>query len=91
MTIVKIHKLNKMKLKGNDERTFDEIVTSLIDEVEQVMVKYELDDTMITSIKLNEETISRLEEFRLTNSESLENIIIRMMLVAKSLNTNDNQ
>lgn len=87
MTIVKIHKLNKMKLKGNDERTFDEIVTSLIDEVEQMMVKYEIDDTMITSIKLNEETVRRLEEYRLTTSESLENIIIRMMLISQVINS----
>ena len=87
---IKIHRENKRKLKGDDERTFDEIVNSLIDEVEEQMPNYEVDNTISTSIKLDKSTIERLSQFKLTYTESYENVIVRLM-IAKSLNTDDNQ
>ena len=90
MSIVKIHKINKNKLKGDDERTFNEIVKNLIEDVEDYMIEYEVDDTVVSSIKLDDDVISKLSKYKLTTSESLENVIIRMMLISQVLNTHSN-
>lgn len=88
-TAIKIRKENKKLLKHYHEGTFDKIVAQLIDDVAENIQIVGVDYSPISSIKLSDETISKLESFKLTDGESYENIILRMLLVAQSLNTGD--
>ena len=87
MTIVKIHKQNKNQLKAYTNGAYDEIINKLIDDIEHTIPIHEIDYSTVSSIKLKEDTIDRLSAYRLTDGESYENIIVRMLILAQSLNT----
>ena len=87
MSIVKIHKNNKNLVNG--EGTYDEIINRLIDEVEDYLPIHEVDYSTVTSIKLKENTVDRLESYKLTEGESLENVIVRMIILSQQLNNSD--
>ena len=78
MTTVKINKEVKDKIPF--EGTYDERVNKLIDLVEEDMVLPDHDVyARKTSINLSNSTLDRLRGLSLTESESYENIILRLM------------
>ena len=85
MTIVKLHRQNKNKIKEYGNGTFDEIVSSLIDDVEDIMPIVDIDESSQSTVKLERDTIDRLRAYALTSSESLENILIRMLITSHNL------
>lgn len=89
MKSIQIHKYNKNVLKDYSDGSFDELVNKLIDDVKYDMPLTDVDDSTPSSIMLNDDTLDKLDSFKLTVGESYENILIRMMICAKDLNTGD--
>ena len=87
MKRVKLHKNNKNLIGELGGETYDKKVNNLIDWVEDFMPFVEVDYAPISSIGLDESTVRRLESFKLTDGESYENILVRMILLAKALNS----
>lgn len=78
-----------VKIRKNNKRTLDELsegnqyndkVNNLMNEVEDYLPLNEVDYSPITSIQLTDDTVERLESFKLTDGESYENIIVRLLL-----------
>ena len=86
MSSTKIHKINKNRLKEYDGEIYDDKVTTLLNIVEDEMPIIEIDNSPISSIYLKEETLDRIESYRLTEGESIENILMRMILLSKTIN-----
>lgn len=86
MTTIKIHKNNKNWLNTYGQGTYDERITQLIDEVEDNLPIIDIDYSVISAIRIKQETKDRLESYKLTDGESYENIIIRM-LITQTINT----
>ena len=84
MVTIKIHKNNKSLISETGVSTYDNLINELIDEVEDDMPFFEVDYSPSSSIKLKKTTLERLESFKLTDGESYENIIVRLLL-AKDL------
>ena len=89
MRTVKIHKNNKNILKSYGDGSFDELVVKLLNDVEDDLPIVDVDYSTVTSMRLNESTVDRLESYRLTDGESYENIIVRMLLLSKTINTDE--
>ena len=86
MTTIQLNKKTKNRIKEYDNGSFDTIINKLIDDVENELPIIEIDDTPITSIRLKDDTIERLTAYKLTG-ESYENTILRMLLLAQTINT----
>ena len=85
--IVKMHKHTKDYLKEYDDGTYNEIISRLSDKVENYMPIVDLQKSTVNStIRIDEELFEKLSSFRLTDGESVENIIMRMLVVAQTLN-----
>lgn len=89
MRTIKIYKHNKNQLRDYSDGTFDELVNNLIEDVKYDMPLTDIDGSTVSTINLNEDTLDKLDSFKLTVGESYENVIIRMMICAKDLNTGD--
>lgn len=66
---------------------YDAIINRLIHEVSDYMPLVESDDRNI-NINLHEDTTDKLKAYALTKGESYENILIRMLIISQSLNSN---
>lgn len=86
MTTIQMQKHNKDLLREYHEGSFDNILNKLIDDVEENMCLFELMETPQSTIRLKEDTVNRLNQFKLTYSESYENVILRLLLQSKTLN-----
>lgn len=90
MRAIKInHKLrDELKEYTDINMNYDAIVNRLIHDVSDYMPLVESDSGAI-NIGLHEDTMEKLKSYALTNGESYENILIRMLLLSKDLNTNN--
>ena len=90
MKAVKINRELRDKLKDypDDNMNYDAIINRLIYDVSDYMPLVEADSKSI-NINLHEDTMDKLKAYRLTVGESYENIIIRMLLIAQSLNSSN--
>ena len=88
MKAVKITQDVKQMLKEypDDNMNYDAIINRLIHEVADVMPTMD-DNSNPININLHEDTMDKLKSYRLSKGESYENIIIRMLLTSKSLNS----
>ena len=86
MTTVKIHKQNKNTLKEYADGSYDEIITKLLNDTEDYLPIINVDYSIVSTMMLNENTVERLDTYRLTEGESYENIIMRLLVLSKSLN-----
>ena len=77
--IIQMKKNTKHKLKEYGSGNFDEVVNQLISDVEDDMIVFPVDYSPISTMRLKESTIRRLKSFALTDGESYENIILRML------------
>ena len=85
MKSVKIHRQNKNRLKDYSKGTFDEIVSKLIEDTENNMPVVDINESAYSSINLKEETIDKLRAYAVTDGESIENILIRMLITSHNL------
>ena len=85
MKSVKIHRQNKNRLKEYGNGTFDEIVSKLIEDTEDNMPVVDINESAYSSINLKEETIDKLRAYAVTDGESIENILIRMLITSHNL------
>ena len=86
MTTIQLTKHNKNKLKNYGSGSIDKIINQLIDDVENHMNIINEYDSPSTTIRVSETTVDRLNSYKLTTGESYENIILRMLLLSKTLN-----
>ena len=87
---VKINNDLKYELKQlyGADINYDGIVNRLIHDVSDYMPLVKSDSNPV-NINLHEDTMDKLKSYAFTNGESYENILIRMLLIAKDLNNID--
>lgn len=88
MTRIKIHRNNKKLLDAYADGTYEEKLSKLLDEVEEKLPLVEIDNAPVSNMRISDELYDRIYSYKLTSGESMENIIIRMLLLSQSLNTN---
>ena len=66
--------------------TYDNAVNELIDTVEDYMPLVDLSDESSVIINLEDDTVDRINSFKLSKGESIENILIRMLILSQVLN-----
>ena len=79
MKSARVSHSTKERLKQFDGETYDESINNLIDEVDEFMPLIDYTKST-TPLSLNEDTMMRLKEYRLSYGESYDNIIIRLMI-----------
>lgn len=86
MKSVALYERNKMILKElTGEKTYNLAINSLIDDVEAYMPFIDGDYGKRSPVRIDDETIERIKSFSLTEGESVENILVRMLLVLNSI------
>ena len=88
MKSIKLSHDSKNAIKHYGGKTYDESVNQLIDTVQDYMPLIDYTDSSRVVVNLKEDTVDRLNSFRLSNGESAENIIIRMLIISQVLNSN---
>ena len=90
MKAIKINHDLKKELKNypDENMNYDAIVNRLIHEVSDYM-PLTINDKGAVTIGLHQDTMDKLKSYALTNGESYENILIRMLLLSKSLNSSN--
>lgn len=66
--------------------TYDNAVNELINTVEDYMPLVDLSDESSVIINLEDDTVDRINSFKLSKGESIENILIRMLILSQVLN-----
>ena len=89
MKSVRISHSIKYAIKEYDNQSYDKNVNALIDYVEDYMPLVDLSDDSSVIINLDESTVERVNAFKLSNGESFENIMIRLLIMAQTLNSDD--
>ena len=87
MKSVRISHSSKMAVKLFDDGTYDENINKLIDAVADYMPLVDLSDESSLIINLKEDTVDKINSYRLTNGESFDNILVRMLIMAQALNS----
>ena len=88
MTRMKIHRNNKKLLDEYSDGTYEEKLSKLLEEVEEKIPLVEIDNAPVSNMRISDELYDKIYSYKLTAGESMENIIIRMLLLSQSLNTN---
>ena len=86
MTTIQIQKHIKRLVSESYEGSYDVRVNKLIDEVDLPVIS--IVESPISTMRLDESTIQRLESLKLYSTESYESVIIRLLL-AKGLYTDE--
>lgn len=85
---ITLNKTNYEKLQKRDGGTFDKKLNVLMDQVEPMMPKlYYSEQTK--NVKCYEDTMKRIDEFKLTAGESRDNIIARMLLTTNNVQSDE--
>lgn len=82
--VVKLNKNNRDRLKSIREDSIDRNLNYLMDKVEGEMPFVRYTD-MMTSVNLHDNTVERLDSFRISNGEARDNIITRMIIAYDNL------
>ena len=85
MKSIRISHSMKQTFKDMDG-TYDNAVNELIDTVEDYMPLVDLSDESSVIINLEDNTVDRINSFKLSKGESIENILIRMLILSQVLN-----
>lgn len=85
MKSIRISHSMKQTFKDMDG-TYDNAVNELIDTVEDYMPLVDLSDESSVIINLEDDTVDRINSFKLSKGESIENILIRMLILSQVLN-----
>ena len=85
MKSIRISHSMKQTFKDMDG-TYDNAVNQLIDTVEDYMPLVDLSDESSVIINLEDDTVDRINSFKLSKGESIENVLIRMLILSQVLN-----
>lgn len=88
MRTIQIKKQSKNILKEYGNGSYDDIVNQLIDDVKDDIPSMEIEYSVKSTMRLHDDTIKLLDSYKLNPSESYESIILRLLSLAKDLNTN---
>lgn len=89
MKSVRVSHSMKNAIKEYANESYDKNINQLIDYVEDYMPLVDLSDDSSVIINLEESTVDRINSFKLSNGESVDNILIRMMVMAQILNNSN--
>lgn len=89
MKSIKLSHDTKNAISQCEGKTYDVQINNLIQEVADYMPLVDYDDTSSTVIKISDDTVERIKSFKLSNGESVENILIRMLIISQILNSSD--
>ena len=84
MAKIQFHKNNMRLLKEHGEGSYDKIINDLIDELEDRLPIVNIDYSPVSTIVLDESTVTRISAHKISEGESLENVVLRLLL-AKDL------
>ena len=80
MATINIRKNYKRELSDYCDGSFDEIINQLLDDIEENMPVIDVFDSPSTTMRIKDETLHRLDNFKITPYESYESIIVRLLL-----------
>ena len=89
MKTIKVSHNTKTAIKNYQQGTYDEIINQLIKEVGDYLPLIEWEDGSKTTINLTNETVDKIKSYRLSYGESVENILIRMLITSQILNNSN--
>lgn len=89
MTTIQMQKHNKELVKQYSKGSFDNIINQLISDMEEYVQVPLVKESVSSTVRLKEDTLNRLEDLKIVPSESYECVILRLLLLSKDLNTND--
>lgn len=90
MKSIKLSHDTKNAIKHYDNsKSYDKAINCLIKEVEMYMPVVDYSDSSKTVVSIHEDTVDRIKSFRLSDGESVENILIRMLIMSQALNSGD--
>lgn len=81
MVIVKMQKHNKNKLKESD-KSYNQCVMDLINDYGELMPVYDDIESVVSTVRLNEDTLKLLDEYKIISSESYESVIVRLLYLS---------
>ena len=80
MTTINIRKNIKKELSDYTDGSFDKIINQLLDDIEDNMPVVDVSDSPVTTMRIKDDTLHRLDDFKITPYESYESIIVRLLL-----------
>ena len=89
MKSIRVSHSTKYAIKELSSKSYDENVNELINLVGDYMPLVDLSDESSVILNLKEDTVDRINSFKLSNGESVDNIIIRMLILAQVLNSSN--
>ena len=89
MKSVRISHSVKYVIKEYGNGSYDKNINDLIDDVEDYMPIVDLSDDSSVIINLEESTVERVNAFKLSNGESFENVMVRLLVMAQILNNSN--
>lgn len=87
--VIKISEKNWERLKHSNKGSIDKSLNILMDIVEKDMPIVEYSNDNLKSINVYNDTVERLDSFRISDTESRNNIITRLLLVFDELDTQE--
>ena len=89
MKSIRLSHSSKNVIKEYGNGSYDNNINQLMDLVEDYMPLVDLSDESSVIVNLKEDTVDRIDSFRLTKGESLDNIIVRLLVMAQVLNNSN--
>ena len=89
MKSIRVSHSSKNAIKEYSNGSYDDNINQLMDLVEDYMPLVDLSDESSVIVNLKEDTVDRIDSFRLTKGESLDNIIVRLLVMAQVLNNSN--
>lgn len=69
-------------LKEYDNQSFDKIIRRLIEETREDMPRVVFDDSKTSPINISEDTYDLLMDLSISSTETVDSIVMRMLLIA---------
>lgn len=87
--IIKVSETSWKRLKNSNKGSIDKSLNILMDLVENEMPNVEYSDDNLKSINVYKDTVERLDTFRISDTESRNNIITRLFLALDELDNSE--
>lgn len=89
MKSIQISHSIKQSIATFEDGSYDDNINQLIDLVGDYMPLVDLDDESRVIININDDTVDKINSFKLTAGESINNILVRMFILSQILNNSD--
>ena len=84
--VIKISERNWQKLKDLQIGSMDKTLNIIMDNVEDIMPFVEYSDDSMKSVNIYKDTFNRINSFRLTDTETKETIVTRLLIAFDEIN-----